>query len=61
MIFISARDELFASEISAHTGTKWTFDGKLAQTWGTPNVPDVLASTQSRERDRSVQRRQRFI
>ena len=39
MIFISARDELFATDISAHTVTKWTLDGKLVQTWGTPNVP----------------------
>jgi streptogramin lyase len=39
MISISARDEIYATDISAHTVTKWTLDGKLLQTWGTPNVP----------------------
>jgi hypothetical protein len=39
MIFISAHDEIYATDISAHTVTKWTLDGKLLQTWGTPNVP----------------------
>jgi hypothetical protein len=27
------------TDISAHTVTKWTLDGKLLQTWGTPNAP----------------------
>src|SRR5215471_11220871 len=36
MIFVSERDELYATDISAHTVTRWTLDGQLLQTWGTP-------------------------
>src|SRR6266568_1508264 len=39
MLFVSPRDELYATDISSHTVTKWTLDGQLLQTWGTPNVP----------------------
>jgi DNA-binding beta-propeller fold protein YncE len=38
MLFISPRDELYATDITLHTVTKWTLDGQLLQTWGTPNV-----------------------
>jgi hypothetical protein len=38
MLYISPRDELYATDISLHTVTKWTLDGQLLQTWGTPNV-----------------------
>jgi hypothetical protein len=37
MISISALDEIYATDISAHTVTRWTLDGKLLQTWGTPS------------------------
>jgi NHL repeat len=36
MIFISPADELLATDISAHTVTRWTLDGQLLHTWGTP-------------------------
>jgi hypothetical protein len=36
MIYVSAHDEIFATDISAHTVTRWTLDGQLLQTWGTP-------------------------
>ena len=36
MLFISPRDEVYATDIAAHTVTRWTVDGKLLQTWGTP-------------------------
>jgi sugar lactone lactonase YvrE len=38
MIFIDDHDEIYATDISAHTVTRWTLDGKLLQTWGTPGV-----------------------
>jgi hypothetical protein len=38
MIFIDAKDEIYATDISAHTVTRWTLDGKLLQTWGTPGA-----------------------
>jgi len=39
MLFISARDEVYATDIAAHTVTRWTLDGRLLQTWGTPGAP----------------------
>jgi sugar lactone lactonase YvrE len=39
MIFISASQEIYATDISAHTVTRWTLDGQLLQTWGTPGQP----------------------
>jgi NHL repeat-containing protein len=39
MIFISPRDEIYATDISAHTVTRWTLDGTLLQSWGTPGAP----------------------
>jgi sugar lactone lactonase YvrE len=39
MLYISPRDELYATDISLHTVTKWSLDGQLLQTWGTPGVP----------------------
>jgi sugar lactone lactonase YvrE len=38
MIFIDGHDEIYATDISAHTVTKWTLDGKLLHTWGTPGA-----------------------
>jgi hypothetical protein len=38
MISISARDEIYATDIRAHTVTRWTLDGQLLQTWGTPGA-----------------------
>src|SRR5438477_1848532 len=35
MISIDERDELYATDISAHTVTRWSLDGKLLHTWGT--------------------------
>jgi hypothetical protein len=39
MLSISARDEIYATDITAHTVTKWTLDGQLLRTWGTPDQP----------------------
>jgi streptogramin lyase len=39
MISISTRQEIYATDISAHTVTRWTLDGQLLQTWGTPGQP----------------------
>ena len=39
MLFISPRDEVYATDIAAHTVTRWTLDGNLLQTWGTPGTP----------------------
>jgi streptogramin lyase len=44
MISISANDEIYATDISAHTVTRWTLDGKLLQTWGTPNATGAPGS-----------------
>jgi hypothetical protein len=44
MISISARDEIYATDISAHTVTRWTLDGTLLQTWGTPNATGAPGS-----------------
>jgi hypothetical protein len=38
MISIDDRDEIYATDISAHTVTRWTLDGTLLQTWGTPGT-----------------------
>jgi sugar lactone lactonase YvrE len=38
MISIDGRDEIYATDISAHTVTRWTLDGTLLQTWGTPGA-----------------------
>src|SRR5713226_1873809 len=39
MISISASDEIYATDIRAHTVTKWSLDGQLLQTWGTAGEP----------------------
>jgi streptogramin lyase len=38
MIFIDGNDEIYATDISAHTVTRWSLDGTLLQTWGTHGV-----------------------
>lgn len=35
-VWISPDDHLYCTDIGAHTVTKWTRDGKLLATWGTP-------------------------
>jgi hypothetical protein len=37
-IFIDAHDEIYATDIRAHTVTRWSLDGKLLHTWGTPRA-----------------------
>jgi hypothetical protein len=39
MLFVSPSDEILATDISAHTVTRWTLCGRLLQTWGTPGTP----------------------
>jgi sugar lactone lactonase YvrE len=38
-IWMSPQDELYITDTGAHTVTKWTADGKLLRTWGTPGTP----------------------
>jgi hypothetical protein len=38
-IWISPGDEVYLADSLSHLVTKWTTDGKLLQTWGTPNTP----------------------
>jgi sugar lactone lactonase YvrE len=38
-IWISATDEVYLTDVGAHTVTKWTTDGALLRTWGTPGTP----------------------
>jgi sugar lactone lactonase YvrE len=38
-IWISPQDELYCTDTLSHLVMKWTLDGQLLQTWGTPNQP----------------------
>ena len=38
-IWIGPRDELYLADTLAHVVTRWTTDGRLLQSWGTPNEP----------------------
>lgn len=38
-IWISPRDEVYITDTGAHTVSKWTTDGKLLRSWGTPGTP----------------------
>jgi hypothetical protein len=39
MISIDERDEIYATDISAHTVTRWTLDGKLLQKYIRTGLP----------------------
>ncbi len=38
-IWISPSDELYLTDRETHLVSRWTFEGKLLQQWGTPNRP----------------------
>jgi sugar lactone lactonase YvrE len=38
-IWISPKDELYLTDRDAHVVSKWTLDGKLLRSWGTPGKP----------------------
>ncbi len=38
-VWMSPRDELYLTDRDTHLVTKWTIDGKLLQSWGTPDRP----------------------
>jgi sugar lactone lactonase YvrE len=38
-IWMSPQDEIYITDTGAHTVSKWTSDGKLLRSWGTPGVP----------------------
>jgi DNA-binding beta-propeller fold protein YncE len=38
-IWISPQDELYLTDRDTHLVTRWTTDGKLLQSWGTPDQP----------------------
>jgi hypothetical protein len=38
-VWISPKDEVFLTDREAHVVSKWTLDGKLLRTWGTPGTP----------------------
>lgn len=38
-IFITPRDELYLTDRDTQLVTRWTSEGKLLQSWGTPNEP----------------------
>lgn len=38
-IWFSPRDELYLTDRDTHLVTRWTADGKLLQSWGTPGEP----------------------
>lgn len=38
-IFISPADELYLTDRDTHLVTRWTADGQLLQSWGTPDQP----------------------
>ena len=38
-IWISPKDDLYLTDRDTHLVTRWTTDGKLLQSWGTPNQP----------------------
>jgi DNA-binding beta-propeller fold protein YncE len=38
-IWISPQDELYCTDRDTHLVTRWTTDGKLLQSWGTPDQP----------------------
>ena len=61
MLFISARDEVYATDISAHTVTRWTLDGRLLHTWGTPGAPGTPGSAVQQADAREPGRRWRDV
>ncbi|HLG51547.1 MAG TPA: peptidyl-alpha-hydroxyglycine alpha-amidating lyase family protein [Chloroflexota bacterium] len=38
-IWISPQDEIYLTDRDTHLVTRWTLDGQLLQSWGTPNRP----------------------
>jgi hypothetical protein len=38
-VWISPKDEIYLTDRDAHVVSKWTLDGKLLRTWGTPGTP----------------------
>lgn len=42
MLFISSRDEVYATDIAAHIVTRWTLDGKLLQRWAPPGQHELV-------------------
>lgn len=40
-IWIDAQDQLYLTDRDTHLVTKWTRDGKLLESWGTPGRPGV--------------------
>ena len=38
-IFLDSHDELYLTDRDTHLVTRWTTEGKLLQSWGTPNQP----------------------
>jgi sugar lactone lactonase YvrE len=38
-IWVSPEDEIYITDTGSHTVSKWTTDGSLLRTWGTPGTP----------------------